>query len=131
MPFPRLQQLAVPAACFLISFLAYSSQLLFHYTESEFPAHRDAVAFNVLVACLWVSYGRAVMTSPGRVPQDWEKGGYRSGSPNKKASTAPARQRWCRKCEAYKPPRAHHCKVCMRYIQFSMEGSSAVQLTEM
>ena len=23
-------------------------------------------------------------------------------------------ERWCRKCDAAKPPRAHHCKSCMR-----------------
>ncbi|KAH9906217.1 zf-DHHC-domain-containing protein [Xylariomycetidae sp. FL2044] len=26
------------------------------------------------------------------------------------------RRRWCRKCSAPKPPRAHHCKVCRRCI---------------
>ncbi|KAI1145201.1 zf-DHHC-domain-containing protein [Nemania diffusa] len=29
---------------------------------------------------------------------------------------AAARRRWCRKCAAPKPPRAHHCKTCGRCI---------------
>lgn len=24
--------------------------------------------------------------------------------------------RWCKKCEAVKPPRAHHCRKCGRYF---------------
>lgn len=25
--------------------------------------------------------------------------------------------RYCRTCESYKPPRAHHCRQCKRYVR--------------
>ncbi|KAI0099235.1 zf-DHHC-domain-containing protein [Nemania sp. FL0031] len=41
--------------------------------------------------------------------------GNGSGRSNVLAA-ATARRRWCRKCAAPKPPRAHHCKTCGRCI---------------
>ncbi|KAJ6186573.1 hypothetical protein N7519_007874 [Penicillium mononematosum] len=49
---------------------------------------------------------------PGRLPKAEER-------PKPKEQEGDAhggRQRWCLRCEAYKPPRAHHCKTCKRCI---------------
>jgi len=104
-----LRRLAVPGVSVLVVFLAYGSQLLFPSINPGPLTSQQKVVFNTLVACIWLSYARAVLTDPGHVPPDW-----------KPESTADdeegplLRQRHCRKCDALKPPRAHHCKVCKR-----------------
>ncbi|KIX01631.1 uncharacterized protein Z518_09357 [Rhinocladiella mackenziei CBS 650.93] len=87
----------------LIAFLSYSSQYLFYRIEPGPLTQKEKIVFNALVACIWICYARACITDPGRVPLDW-------------ADATETRQRYCRKCEAIKPPRSHHCKVCQRCI---------------
>lgn len=105
----RLQRLAVPAVCVLIAFLAYTSQILFHYLEPGPVTPTQTVTINLLALSIWVSYYRAVMIDPGRLPKRVKKEGKRdyaneqNGQPN-----------WCKKCDAVKPPRSHHCKACKR-----------------
>ncbi|KIW03977.1 uncharacterized protein PV09_04810 [Verruconis gallopava] len=104
-----LGYLAIPGVLALIFFLAFSSQWLFSNTEPGPLTAHQSVQFNGLVAALLVCYARAVMTDPGHVPADWKPD---RTPPDSTAS----RQRWCRKCNAHKPPRAHHCKICQRCI---------------
>ncbi|KAI0001242.1 zf-DHHC-domain-containing protein [Xylariaceae sp. FL0662B] len=114
---PALQNLAVPAVCVLIAFLAYTSQWLFANAPDLAPGPLTAsetYIFNALVLCLWYTYYKACTVDPGR---------YVFPSHSKKTDDtdrAPAapdpRGRWCRKCAAPKPPRAHHCKTCRRCI---------------
>lgn len=104
-----LQRLAVPGVCALVAFLAYGSQLLFPGIDPGSLTSQQKLIFNALVACIWVCYGRAVLTDPGHVPAGWK--------PEATADNGEAfliRQRHCRRCDALKPPRAHHCKVCKR-----------------
>ena len=108
-----LGSLALPAVVALITFLAYGPQVLFRHIEPYALEKRQTVIFNVLVACIWATYARASFTNPGWVTpvlsQDSSTSEY---SPLSKRVS-----RWCRKCEALKPPRAHHCKVCQRWIK--------------
>lgn len=94
----------------LISFLAYGPQWLFPYIEGGALSRKQSYVFNVLVACTWVSYARACFTDPGRIPRDWKPRGVREDP------TTESKQRWCKRCQHFKPPRAHHCKVCQRCI---------------
>ncbi|KAM0245572.1 hypothetical protein ACHAQJ_010527 [Trichoderma viride] len=101
---PFIQSLAVPAVCLLIAFLSYFSQLLFNQsTLDPGPLSRtESVIFNVLLLCLWLSYFKAVTVDPGRyIFED---------------QVIEANKRWCKKCQAPKPPRAHHCRHCNRCI---------------
>jgi palmitoyltransferase len=95
--------LAVLAALLLISFLSFSSQYLF--LSFEPLGLEESILFNVSIACLLISYFRAIVTDPGRIQFPKGDGGD---------DGVKSRQRWCRKCEQRKPPRAHHCKVCKR-----------------
>jgi ribosomal protein L40E len=110
-------KLAIPGVSLLVIFLAYSSQVLFLHIEPTPLSKRELIQFNLLIFCLWICYLRACITSPGSVPQDW----IPMNAVNGEASTRDAhdghsRQRWCRKCEAFKPPRTHHCKTCGRLV---------------
>jgi hypothetical protein len=115
MAYPSLAKLAVPAVVLLIALLSYASQYLFYAIEPGPLDSRQTKIFNLLVICLWISYARACTTSPGSVPKDWSP---ESNAEDKKLSDGKVqtRQRYCRKCDALKPPRSHHCKICKRYV---------------
>jgi len=110
-----IERLAVPFGTGLIGFLAFPSQLLFHYIEPGPLRKGDAYFFNAIVACVYICFYRTCFTDPGKIPQNWQE---RLPLDNEAADDAQAsqRQRWCRKCEAFKPPRAHHCKTCRRLV---------------
>ena len=104
-----LGYLALPGVLALISFLVLSSQWLFSRIDPGPLTRQETITFNSLSVVLLICYGRAVFTNPGHIPKDWR--------PDSLATDAhTVRQRWCRKCDAYKPPRAHHCKICKRCI---------------
>lgn len=116
--------LAIPAVTVLIGFLSYTSQILFLFLEPGPLTKSETWKFNALVACIWICYYRACTVDPGRVPKEWVPKKHEAG-PEKlpvssldtsqdKQDDVSTRQRWCRKCAAFKPPRAHHCKICQR-----------------
>ncbi|KAF9878641.1 dhhc zinc finger membrane protein [Colletotrichum karsti] len=113
---PLVKRLAVPGVCLLIAFLGYSSQVLFHLADDSLPPGRlsptESYVFNALLLCLWYTYYKSCTVDPGRYafpdevievpePDDDEYGLLR---------------RWCKKCSAPKPPRAHHCRSCGRCV---------------
>ena len=120
MDLPTLQRLAPPGVTALVAFLAYSSQWLFYNIEPGPLRKGDAYFFNAMVASLLICYWRTCFTDPGRIPRDrWETSLAGSGEANangEEDQQKSQRQRWCRKCETFKPPRAHHCKTCKRYV---------------
>ncbi|KAK9917860.1 hypothetical protein WJX75_009021 [Coccomyxa subellipsoidea] len=84
--------------------------------------------FFFLVAMLVWSYFAAVFLEPGKVPPGWspfesdeeaalEADRLESGShPQDKGLTGTGRPRYCRKCQAWKPERAHHDSVLGRCV---------------
>ncbi|KAM0329157.1 hypothetical protein ACHAQA_004453 [Verticillium albo-atrum] len=121
---PIVQKLAVPGVTLLILFLGYSSQYLFH-TSTDLapgpPSRSQSYTFNGLLLCLWFTYYKSCTVDPGRyvftskvleLPPDDDDRTTAATNANNLNSYA----RWCRKCEAPKPPRAHHCRTCRRCI---------------
>jgi palmitoyltransferase len=103
----ELSNFSVPSVYALIFFLSYTSQVLLLYLEPGPLSQNELIRFNVLLACLLVCYTRSVIVDPGRISKRGQKEIVEDGKQS--------RQRWCRKCDAVKPPRAHHCKECKRY----------------
>lgn len=77
----------------------------------------NVVCFNTIVFLLIMAHLRAVFSDPGIVPfpdnnldfSDMHSG---AGSPvNKEDWTV------CSRCETYRPPRAHHCRICGRCVR--------------
>lgn len=117
-----IYKLAIPTVSFLVIFLAYTSQYFFLHFESV-PLRKDEVwKLNIVTLCVWVCYFRSCYVDPGRLPQNLKAS---PSNPQDKTQTG-NRQRWCRRCEAYKPARAHHCKTCKRLNNHSQSfGYSA------
>eukprot|EP00803_Ostreobium_quekettii_P006590 evm.model.scf_259.1 EVM.evm.TU.scf_259.1 scf_259:251-5537(-) len=81
-----------------------------------------AVVFTALVAMLLWSYFATVVTDPGAVPEGWhpfaddetamrELQRWHMFGSSLHDRGDPRRPRYCRKCCAWKPERAHHCSV--------------------
>lgn len=108
-----LSQLAIPSVSLLISFLAYSSQYFLLSFEPEPLKKNELWILNGLILGIWICYYRSCTVDPGRIPKDWKAADCKQTQPGPRDL---GRQRWCRKCEAFKPPRAHHCKLCGRLV---------------
>ena len=101
-------QLAIPAVWVLIIVLAFSSQYFFLHFEEAPLRENEFWAANAFAACIGVCYYRSCTVDPGRISKDWKP------SDRGQLEGVGGRQRWCRRCEAFKPPRAHHCRTCGR-----------------
>ncbi|XP_040394748.1 palmitoyltransferase ZDHHC3-like [Cygnus olor] len=81
------------------------------------PFH--AVTFNLIVLLLLACHTRAVFADPGTVPLPGtaiDFSDLRSAAP-RKTERSPEEWTVCSRCEAYRPPRAHHCRVCHRCVR--------------
>ena len=130
---PGLHLLYIPAVVALILFQGYFSQYLFNTDPNLSPGpltRRETLTFNALLLCLWWTYYKACTTHPGRYIFPSTSSDPNSSSfpdpdlrptstststlkPNPN-NTHPTR--WCKKCSAPKPLRAHHCRHCARCI---------------
>ncbi|XP_061462664.1 palmitoyltransferase ZDHHC3-like isoform X1 [Rhineura floridana] len=84
------------------------------------PFH--AVVFNFIVVMLLACHTRAVFADPGMVPLpdtaiDFSDLRSSSGSASHKNSRNNEDWTVCNHCETYRPPRAHHCRVCHRCVR--------------
>lgn len=106
---PFVQTVAVPSVCLLIAFLGYFSQLVFHRCDLEPgpPTRAETITFNTLLLILWYTYYKAVTVDSGR---------YVFPRVMSADADDAIGRRWCRKCNAPKPPRAHHCRSCRRCV---------------
>lgn len=106
----RIQQLAAPVIWVLLGLGVFTSQYFFLRFEPA-PLRDDELwKINAFAACIGICYYRSCTVDPGRIPRDWKP------SDQRHLEGINGRQRWCRKCEAFKPPRAHHCRTCGRYV---------------
>lgn len=78
------------------------------------------IAFNSIASLAMVSHLRAMLSDPGAVPKNAEPlVGDTQRLKEAMSQNASHRKRakgWCHRCNAYKPPRAHHCNVTGRCI---------------
>ncbi|KAF7142194.1 hypothetical protein RHSIM_Rhsim05G0194400 [Rhododendron simsii] len=80
------------------------------------PGIMNAVAFTgVAIACVF-NYAVAIYTDPGRVPATFMPDVEDADNPVHEIKRKGGDLRYCQKCSHYKPPRAHHCRVCKRCV---------------
>ncbi|CAM9679590.1 unnamed protein product [Choristocarpus tenellus] len=101
----------------------------------------NALAFTAVAGITVTAHVQAMITNPGAVPRDaipvqCSRGVLTEGEETEGAArgedqetthlashkkidnndATPFPKKWCRKCNAFKPRRAHHCSVCSRCI---------------
>jgi len=76
----------------------------------------NVVLFNTVVFLLSMAHVRAVITDPGTVPLPQSKMDF---SDMHSSDVGCDFVDWtvCTRCETYRPPRAHHCRICRRCIR--------------
>ncbi|KAH8993932.1 zf-DHHC-domain-containing protein [Lactarius akahatsu] len=120
-----LGRLVVAFTTALICFISYTPQLFiiwpWYGRELSIQLLNLLIPFNILVGLLLYNYYLCITTDPGRVPHGWEpEFDDMEGYEVKKNTGGP---RFCRMCKRYKPPRAHHCKSCKRYVCVNLRSS--------
>ena len=68
-----------------------------------------AMVYSIICALALASHAKTTFTDPGAIPQ--------AAVP--RTADAPAQRHMhamCSHCQAYKPPMAHHCRICNRCI---------------
>lgn len=76
----------------------------------------NAAAFTALTAACLATYAVAVRRDPGRVPPGFVPDVEDAESTVHEIKRKGGDLRYCQKCCHYKPPRAHHCRVCKRCV---------------
>ncbi|KAG6512504.1 hypothetical protein ZIOFF_030625 [Zingiber officinale] len=108
----RLASSPVIAAISLIGVVYYITVFVFVddlLGLSTSPGRLNACIFSWLAFMCLFSFFVAVLTDPGSVPPSFApetEDPLKFGEPLK----------YCDKCSTYKPPRAHHCRVCRRCV---------------
>uniref|UniRef100_A0A674NLL8 Palmitoyltransferase n=2 Tax=Takifugu rubripes TaxID=31033 RepID=A0A674NLL8_TAKRU len=112
--------------CLILTYFSvfYADYVVIHYVL--LPAYSNSVwctlhgsAFNLILMLLLACHSRAVFSDPGVVPLpdtaiDFSDLRSQSSRMNERGCEG-----WtvCSRCETYRPPRAHHCRVCQRCIR--------------
>lgn len=74
---------------------------------------------------IWICYDRACFADAGRIPRKIiEVDDSEDEEAEERKDALRSSVRWCKKCVAVKPPRAHHCKICERYYGFLFSGGA-------
>lgn len=76
----------------------------------------NALIFSCLTLMALLSYLLAIFRDPGRVPLRYLPDVEDRHTPLHEVKRKGGDLRYCQKCESYKPPRAHHCRVCKRCV---------------
>jgi len=106
-------------ACFIFEGAAYNIIFLGRILPAmgkEALVLPFGILFNIAWGLSLVSYVRAHLADPGKLPKRWQDFVQTVGD---KLPLAPARHEWqpgvatyCERCEIARPERAHHCAVC-------------------
>ncbi|KAL5549876.1 hypothetical protein UlMin_000052 [Ulmus minor] len=111
--------LPVTIVVLVISFIYLSTVFVFirrWFGLMTSPGIMNAVVFTgVAVMCVF-NYSVSLFTDPGRVPSTYMPDIEDSGNPIHEIKRKGGDLRYCQKCSLYKPPRAHHCRVCQRCV---------------
>lgn len=79
------------------------------------PFH--VVAFNTIVFLLAMAHLKAVLLDPGTVPLPQTRIDFSDLHSERNYNREHEEWTVCTRCETYRPPRAHHCRICKRCIR--------------
>ncbi|CAN8269525.1 unnamed protein product [Cochlearia groenlandica] len=111
--------LPVTVVILVIGFVYFSTVFTFidrWFSLSSSPGITNAVLFTALALMCIYNYSIAVFRDPGRVPLDYMPDVEDPKSPVHEIKRKGGDLRYCQKCSHFKPPRAHHCRVCKRCV---------------
>uniref|UniRef100_A0ABD2XHM7 Palmitoyltransferase n=1 Tax=Trichogramma kaykai TaxID=54128 RepID=A0ABD2XHM7_9HYME len=94
--------------------------IILHTMQESLWGAFHAVTFNTVILLLTLAHLKAVCSDPGVVPLPQTRMDFsdiHTGSSG--GDESDERDDWtvCTRCETYRPPRAHHCRICKRCIR--------------
>ncbi|XVE76388.1 hypothetical protein DITRI_Ditri12bG0168600 [Diplodiscus trichospermus] len=111
--------LPVIAAVSAIAFIYFCTVFIFidrWFGLMTSPGVMNAFVFTGVAVLCVLNYGFAIFADPGRVPFSFMPDIEDSGVPIHEIKRKGGDLRYCQKCSHFKPPRAHHCRVCKRCV---------------
>ncbi len=110
--------LPVAVVLFLFGFLYYTTTRVVLWRRLETSVngtiHRWVLfATTSLALGLYVA---SVLCEAGKVPDGWQPDMEDGNNFWEVKRKGKGLKRFCQKCNAYKPPRAHHCRVCQKCV---------------
>ncbi|GLT79187.1 hypothetical protein SLA2020_506840 [Shorea laevis] len=102
-----------------IAFIYFST--IFIFIERWFglmssPGIMNAVVFTGVAGLCIFNYAGAIRKDPARVPSSYVPDVEDAQNPVHEIKRKGGDLRYCQKCSHFKPPRAHHCRVCKRCV---------------
>ncbi|GMN21807.1 hypothetical protein TIFTF001_050162, partial [Ficus carica] len=76
----------------------------------------NALVFTFLASLCVFSFFVCVLTDPGHVPASYLPDVEETGISDEETKKNNVQSKLCDKCSTYRPPRAHHCRVCRRCV---------------
>ncbi|KAG2729817.1 hypothetical protein I3760_01G267200 [Carya illinoinensis] len=119
MKFERFLSIPVSAVFLLMGFVYYIT--VFVFVEDWIGLRSSAGSLNAMMftllcfLCLF-SFFACVLIDPGQVPASYVPEVEESRRSDEEPQKNGAQLRHCDRCSTYKPPRAHHCRVCRRCV---------------
>ncbi|XP_071454968.1 palmitoyltransferase ZDHHC3 [Hetaerina americana] len=77
----------------------------------------NVVLFNTIIFLLAMAHMKAVCSDPGIVPLPQSRLDFSDIHTGSQVSLQLEDWEVCTRCETYRPPRAHHCRICKRCIR--------------
>ncbi|GAQ87048.1 hypothetical protein KFL_003280020 [Klebsormidium nitens] len=112
----RLLSITVCLVLSAYAFVCYTTVQLVIFPsmgpELTTPLVLHLSAFSAIALLGIVSYAAAVMIDPGSVPPGWMPDAEENNDMAVQEVKSDGGARFCSKCQAYKPPRCHHCRIC-------------------
>ncbi|CAN1135194.1 Probable protein S-acyltransferase 16 [Linum perenne] len=115
---PRFS-LPVIVVLLVITFIYFATVFVFvdrWFGLMSSPGLMNAAVFTAVAIMCIFNYCAATMTDPGRVPSTYLPDIEDADNPIHEIKRKGGDLRYCQKCSHYKPPRAHHCRVCKRCV---------------
>ncbi|KAJ8753970.1 hypothetical protein K2173_001868 [Erythroxylum novogranatense] len=117
----RPHNFSLPVSVVVLSIFYIYFSTVFVFIDRWFgltssPGLMNAVVFTAVAVMCVVNYAVAILTDPGRVPSSYIPDVEDSEHPVHEIKRKGGDLRYCQKCSHYKPPRAHHCRVCRRCV---------------
>ncbi|CAK9159813.1 unnamed protein product [Ilex paraguariensis] len=115
MKFKRFLSIPIFSVFLLVGFVYYVTVFIFiddWLSLQSSAGSLNALIFTVLAFLSVFSFLVCVLTDPGGVPSGYVPDIEDSEVSDQEHNKSGIHMRRCDKCSSYKPPRAHHCRVC-------------------
>ncbi|KAL3134915.1 hypothetical protein ABBQ32_007880 [Trebouxia sp. C0010 RCD-2024] len=102
-------------AIFFVVYVTVAFSVVVPWLSFSVPGVSNLLVLTVNTALALGCFLACVIADPGRVPEGWlpPVEDQRAVVEVKRKS---GESRFCKKCNCYKPPRSHHCRVCGRCV---------------